>query len=155
MVDLTESRARILDGKAAAQEIRQNLRQRVIERVTAGSRPPGLAVVVVGDDPASAIYVRNKRKACQDVGITSWEQALPASASEEDICQVVDALNVDPAVDGILVQLPLPARITSQAILERVHPDKDVDGFHPLNAGRLLLGQKCLAPCTALGILAL
>jgi methylenetetrahydrofolate dehydrogenase (NADP+)/methenyltetrahydrofolate cyclohydrolase len=147
--------AEIIDGKAFAAA----LRARIAAEVTAFSakvgRVPGLAVVLVGDDPASAVYVRNKGKATREVGMQSFEYRLPAETEQADLIALVDRLNADPAVDGILVQLPLPKHIDERAVLLRIDPDKDVDGFHPVNAGRLATGMDGFVPCTPLGCLML
>jgi methylenetetrahydrofolate dehydrogenase (NADP+) / methenyltetrahydrofolate cyclohydrolase len=143
--------ARIIDGKAVA----ASLRARLAERVAALPFRPGLAVVLVGDDPASAVYVRAKDRAANAVGIATQTFRLPADTSEAALLTVIDQLNADPAIDGILVQLPLPAHISTPAAIEIVDPDKDVDGFHPLNAGRLASGRPGLVPCTPLGVMKL
>jgi methylenetetrahydrofolate dehydrogenase (NADP+)/methenyltetrahydrofolate cyclohydrolase len=145
--------ARLIDGKSIAQEIRDAVKTRVAERVAAGHREPGLAVIQVGADPASAIYVRNKRNACAEAGIRSIEHDLPESTSEEELGQLIDQLNDDPAVDGILVQLPLPAHIEAHRIIEHIEPKKDVDGFHPFTVGRLAQRIPVLRPCTPYGII--
>ncbi len=148
--------ARILDGKALAAEVRAGLKTEIAATVEKGHRPPGLAVVLVGADPASAVYVRNKRKACQELGINAADYDLPEDTSEVDLLALVQKLNDDPAVDGILVQLPLPGQIDSTKVLNAVRPEKDADGFHPVNAGKLLLGEAGgLVACTPLGIMAL
>lgn len=143
----------ILDGKAVAEEIRGDVARQVAELVAAGHRPPGLAVVLVGDDPASKVYVGSKTKACAEVGIVSHGHTLPATTSEGELLELLDRLNGDDAVDGILVQLPLPGHLPERAILERVDPSKDVDGFHTVNVGRLWLGQEGFVPATPSGIL--
>jgi len=144
--------ARILDGNAAAAAIRAEL----AERTAALPGPLTLAVVLVGDDPASAVYVRNKEKACQKAGIRSVAHRLPADTPEADLRALVASLNADPEVDGILVQLPLPKHLPERAILDLIVPEKDVDGFHPVNQGRVLLGDRAaLAPCTPAGVLEL
>ncbi len=143
----------VVDGLALAQDIRKELAEAVGRHLAAGRRAPCLAVVLVGDDPASASYIKGKRRACERVGMQSIERDLPATASEAEICAAVEALNRDDEVDGILVQLPLPKDVRPNAVAERVDPAKDVDGLHPLSAGRLLLGEPCLKPCTPLGIL--
>ena len=143
--------ARIIDGKAVAAALRARLAQQV---ATLPFRP-GLAVVLVGDDPASAIYVRAKDRAASAVGIAAHTIRLPADTSEEALITQIARLNADPAVDGILVQLPLPAHIVSQAAIEAIDPDKDVDGFHPLNVGRLVTGYPGLVPCTPAGVMKL
>jgi len=145
--------AQIIDGKAIAQDIRASVRQRVDERLAEGKRRPGLAVIQVGSHPASAIYVRNKRKACDDAGIVSFAHDLPESTTAEELLALIDALNADDAVDGILVQLPLPAHIEAHRIIERIAPHKDVDGFHPFTVGRLAQRIPALRPCTPYGIM--
>jgi methylenetetrahydrofolate dehydrogenase (NADP+) / methenyltetrahydrofolate cyclohydrolase len=141
----------IIDGKAAA----QRLRTKIAADVSGLNFKPGLAVVLVGADPASEVYVRNKEKAVLEVGMASFPHHLPATTSQNDLIRLIDALNADANVHGILVQLPLPAGLDSQKILERIHPNKDVDGFHPVNAGRLAVGQNALVPCTPLGCMIL
>jgi methylenetetrahydrofolate dehydrogenase (NADP+)/methenyltetrahydrofolate cyclohydrolase len=143
----------VVDGLALAQQIRKQLSESVGQHVSAGRRPPCLAVVLVGDDRASASYIKGKRRACQRVGMDSIERDLPGSASEADVLDAVRALNDDDGVDGILVQLPLPEGIPPNAIAFAVDPAKDADGLHPENAGRLMLGMKGLFPCTPLGIM--
>ena len=143
--------ARIIDGKAFA----AHLRVRVAADVARLSRPPGLAVVLVGDDPASAVYVRNKGKACAEAGIVGSEHRLSADTTQAELLNLVRALNDDAAVDGILVQLPLPAHIDANAVIAGIDPDKDVDGFHAVNAGRLASGLHGFVPCTPLGCLML
>ncbi len=150
-----ETTARILDGKSLAGEIRADLTRRVAAHRAAGRRAPGLAVVLVGDDPASVVYVRNKRRACLEVGIAARDVDRPAGTSQASLEALIDELNADPDVDGILIQMPLPAHLAAQSLLDRIDPARDVDGFHPINAGRLLLGTPGLAPCTPLGIMAL
>lgn len=147
--------AQIIDGKALAHEIRDDIRRRVSLRIKHKQRAPGLAVVLVGADPASEIYVRNKRQACQEVGFISRAFDLPANTSEATLLKLIDELNADSAIDGILVQLPLPAHINTETIIERVRPDKDVDGFHPYNVGRLAQRIPLLRPCTPYGIIKL
>ena len=143
--------ARIIDGKAIA----ASLRARIAERVAALPFRPGLAVVLLGDEPASTVYVRSKDRAANEAGIAAHTIRLPATTSEEALLTRIARLNADPAVDGILVQLPLPEHIRSQAVVEAVDPDKDVDGFHPLNIGRLAAGEPGLVPCTPLGVMKL
>jgi methylenetetrahydrofolate dehydrogenase (NADP+) / methenyltetrahydrofolate cyclohydrolase len=143
--------ARIIDGKAIAAA----LRSRLAERVATLPFRPGLAVVLVGDNPASALYVRSKDRAANAAGIVTHTIKLPADTSEEALLTRIARLNADPAVDGILVQLPLPAHIATQAVVEAIDPDKDVDGFHPLNVGRLATGHPGLVPCTPLGVMKL
>lgn len=144
--------ARLIDGKAIAKQIRSEVKQ-TVEQWQKDGLTPGLAVVLVGDDPASATYVRNKEKACQEVGIRSVIHRLPASTSEEELLKLVRALNEQPDVHGILVQLPLPAHIRAETVLEKIDPAKDVDGFHPVNAGKLLVGKDGIFPCTPLGVI--
>ncbi|RMG31239.1 MAG: bifunctional methylenetetrahydrofolate dehydrogenase/methenyltetrahydrofolate cyclohydrolase FolD [Gammaproteobacteria bacterium] len=147
--------ARILDGRAVAAELRRRVAEGVRERTSRGLPPPGLAVILVGEDPASRVYVRNKRRACEEVGIRSFKHDLPADTSEAALLALIDRLNRDPAVDGILVQLPLPPHIDAEAVVERIRPDKDVDGFHPYNMGRLALRIPTLRPCTPWGVMQL
>jgi methylenetetrahydrofolate dehydrogenase (NADP+)/methenyltetrahydrofolate cyclohydrolase len=147
--------ARILDGRKIAEGVLDNVRRRVQQRRSAGLAPPGLAVVLVGDDAASAVYVRNKRRACERVGFVSRDHDLPADTSQATLFDLIDRLNDDPAVHGILVQLPLPAHIDATALIQRIHPDKDVDGFHAANVGRLALRQPGLRPCTPKGVMTL
>ncbi|MET0091531.1 MAG: bifunctional methylenetetrahydrofolate dehydrogenase/methenyltetrahydrofolate cyclohydrolase FolD [Candidatus Thiodiazotropha sp.] len=145
--------AKILDGKAIAAELRANIKTRVEERTALGLRRPGLAVVLVGENPASQVYVRNKRKSCEEVGFDSQSYDLPSDSSQETLLDLIDRLNDDPSVDGILVQLPLPEQIDEEAVIERILPTKDVDGFHPYNVGRLALRMPVLRPCTPKGIM--
>lgn len=145
--------ARIIDGKEQAARLRAGIAERVRQRLAAGRRVPGLAVVLVGSDPASEVYVRNKRRACEEVGIASFHHDLPADIAQQELVALIDRLNADPQVDGILVQLPLPAHIDSETIIERIRPDKDVDGFHPYNIGRLTLRMPVLRPCTPRGVI--
>lgn len=150
----TTMTAQIIDGKRISAEMRQKLRQQ-IDEWRSGGQAPGLAVVLVGDDPASEVYVRNKRRACEEVGIQSFAHDLPAELTQDDLLWLIDKLNADPAVHGILVQLPLPAHIDTETVIERIDPDKDVDGFHPYNVGRLALRLPRLRPCTPHGIMTL
>jgi methylenetetrahydrofolate dehydrogenase (NADP+)/methenyltetrahydrofolate cyclohydrolase len=143
--------AHIIDGKAVAARLRARIAMQVIEFVTAAGRAPGLAVVLVGEDPASAVYVRSKGKATREAGMQSIEHRLPADVGEDELLALIDTLNADPAVDGILVQLPLPEGIDEQAVITRIDPDKDVDGFHPVNVGRLATGLDGFVPCTPAG----
>lgn len=145
--------ARIIDGKAIAAQVRQELKQRVERRIAAGKRPPGLAVILVGENPASQVYVGSKRRGCEECGILSIAHDLPADTGEEQLLSLIDELNADPTLDGILVQLPLPAHINEEAVIERIHPDKDVDGFHPYNIGRLTLQMPTQRPCTPRGVM--
>jgi len=147
--------ARILDGKRIADDLIEHLRGRVQVRVAEGAPPPGLAVILVGDDPASTVYVRNKRRACERIGFESFDFDLPADTSEARLYDLVDRLNGDPRINGILLQLPLPPHFDAAALLQHIDPRKDVDGFHPENVGRLLLRQLGLRPCTPKGIMTL
>ncbi len=147
--------AQILDGKQIAGEIREQIRHEVEQLMAAGHRQPGLAVIQVGSDPASSVYVRNKHNACDKAGILSFKHELDAKTTEETLLALVDQLNEDSAVDGILVQLPLPKHIDPETVIERIHPDKDVDGFHPYNMGRLALKMPLLRPCTPKGVMTL
>jgi methylenetetrahydrofolate dehydrogenase (NADP+) / methenyltetrahydrofolate cyclohydrolase len=147
--------ARIIDGKAIAADVRSRIAEGVSAIRSRTSVHPHLALLLVGDDPASHVYVRNKGKACEEVGMRSTIVRLPATASEADVLAIVTAWNVDPTVHGILVQLPLPRHINDQNVILAINPDKDVDGFHPVNAGRLLIGSPGFVPCTPAGILEL
>jgi methylenetetrahydrofolate dehydrogenase (NADP+) / methenyltetrahydrofolate cyclohydrolase len=147
--------ARILDGKVAAQRLTSEVRDRVSARVASGRPAPGLAVVLVGENAASQIYVRNKRRTTDTVGMRSLAIDLPATAPEDELLAAIDRLNADPSVSGILVQLPLPAHIAFERVIERIDPRKDVDGFHPYNIGRLVLRMPTLRPCTPLGCMRL
>jgi methylenetetrahydrofolate dehydrogenase (NADP+)/methenyltetrahydrofolate cyclohydrolase len=147
--------ARIIDGKAVAQKVRNNVANEVATRKEAGQRTPGLAVILVGLDPASQVYVNNKRKACEQVGFMSRSFDLPSDTSQEHLLSLIDELNDDPNIDGILVQLPLPDHINSVVVLEHIVPHKDVDGFHPYNIGRLAQRNPALRPCTPKGIMTL
>jgi len=147
--------AKIIDGKTIAQQVRVEVAEKVKQRLAAGKRAPGLAVVLVGENPASQIYVASKRRACEEVGFHSRSYDLPASTREAELLDLIDALNQDDEIDGILVQLPLPAGINNVKVLERITPDKDVDGFHPYNVGRLCQRAPTLRPCTPRGIVTL
>ncbi|MFC3874442.1 bifunctional methylenetetrahydrofolate dehydrogenase/methenyltetrahydrofolate cyclohydrolase FolD [Neisseria musculi] len=147
--------AQLINGKEISRQRLEEVARQTAERSAAGLRPPCLAVVLVGDDPASAVYVRNKKLACGKVGFKSLSYELPAETSQEDLLQLVDGLNADSEVDGILVQLPLPKQIDSQAVLERIAPHKDVDGFHPYNVGRLVVKMPLMRPCTPKGVMTL
>jgi methylenetetrahydrofolate dehydrogenase (NADP+)/methenyltetrahydrofolate cyclohydrolase len=143
-----------LDGKATAQSLRQEQAQRVAALQARGITP-GLAVVLVGENPASQTYVRNKERACQAVGIYSEVHRLPQSTSQQELLGLIAGLNADPKIHGVLVQLPLPEKLDEEQVILAIRPDKDVDGFHPENAGKLLLGQEAFIPCTPRGILVL
>ena len=147
--------AQLIDGKKISQQRIETVAQAVKARQEKGLHTPCLAVVLVGDDPASAVYVRNKKLACQKSGIESRSYELPSETTQDDLLKLVDELNGDSAVDGILVQLPLPAHIDSQAVLERIMPHKDVDGFHPYNVGRLVVKMPLMRPCTPKGVMTL
>ena len=147
--------ARLIDGQAAAAALRGDVAREVACFRDVSGRAPGLATVLVGEDPASAVYVRSKGKATLETGMESFQHKLPAETSEAALLEVVDRLNADPAVDGILVQLPLPPQIDAAKVITRIDPDKDVDGFNPVNAGRLAIGLPGFVPCTPLGCLKL
>lgn len=147
--------AQLIDGKSIAAQVRQQVKLQVQARRDAGRQAPGLAVVLVGDDPASAVYVRHKQSACEQAGIISFMHRLPADTTQQALESLVDALNSDPEVHGILVQLPLPEHLDERPILERISPEKDVDGFHPYNLGRLAQRLPLLRPCTPKGIITL
>lgn len=147
--------AQNIDGTLISQTVRSEVAARVKARVQAGLRAPGLAVVLVGEDPASKVYVGSKRRACEEVGFVSKSFDLPATASEEALLSLVEELNNDPQIDGILVQLPLPAGMDTTKVLESIHPEKDVDGFHPYNVGRLAQRIPKLRSCTPKGIITL
>lgn len=144
--------AQIIDGKNIASQLRQSIKQRVQQRLDKGLIAPGLAVVLIGDDPASQIYVRNKRKACEETGIHSKAFDLPASTSQAELDSLIDQLNADNTIHGILVQFPLPPGLDQELVIERIHPNKDVDGFHPYNLGRLAQRKPALRSCTPYGI---
>ncbi|MBT5231284.1 MAG: bifunctional methylenetetrahydrofolate dehydrogenase/methenyltetrahydrofolate cyclohydrolase FolD [Methylococcales bacterium] len=147
--------AKILDGKALSNKVKTQVRTQIEARVASGKRAPGLAVVLVGADPASEVYVRNKRKSCEFVGINSFAHDLDSTTSEADLLALIEQLNNDEKVDGILVQLPLPRHINSEKVLELIRHDKDVDGFHPYNIGRLVQRTPTLRPCTPKGMMTL
>lgn len=147
--------AQIIDGKALAARLMEDTQKGVADILAATGAAPGLAVVLVGGDPASEVYVGRKISQCRKAGIHSIEHRLPADTAEADLLALIDALNADPAVHGILVQLPLPKGLNAAAILDRISPEKDVDGFHPVNVGRLSTGTGGLVPCTPLGIMML
>ncbi|WNF48708.1 bifunctional methylenetetrahydrofolate dehydrogenase/methenyltetrahydrofolate cyclohydrolase FolD [Pseudomonas sp. SG20056] len=147
--------AQLIDGKAIAASLRQQIAQRVAERRQQGLRAPGLAVILVGSDPASQVYVSHKRKDCEEVGFVSQAYDLPATTGQAELMALIDRLNDEPSIDGILVQLPLPEHLDASLLLERIRPDKDVDGFHPYNIGRLAQRMPLLRPCTPKGIMTL
>ncbi|WP_028117512.1 bifunctional methylenetetrahydrofolate dehydrogenase/methenyltetrahydrofolate cyclohydrolase FolD [Ferrimonas senticii] len=147
--------AQIIDGKGIAAEIKEHLKQQVERRLAEGKRVPGLAVILVGQDPASQVYVGSKRRACEHVGFVSRSYDLPEHARQDQLFALIDELNDANDIDGILVQLPLPDHIDTTAVIERIHPDKDVDGFHPYNIGRLAQRIPLLSPCTPKGIMTL
>ncbi|WP_415755401.1 bifunctional methylenetetrahydrofolate dehydrogenase/methenyltetrahydrofolate cyclohydrolase FolD [Pseudomonas leptonychotis] len=147
--------AQLIDGKAIAASLRQQIAKRVAERRQQGLRAPGLAVILVGSDPASQVYVSHKRKDCEEVGFVSQAYDLPTTTSQADLMALIDRLNDEPTIDGILVQLPLPEHLDASLLLERIRPDKDVDGFHPYNIGRLAQRMPLLRPCTPKGIMTL
>lgn len=146
--------AQIIDGKQISQQLREGMKQEVAELIEQGIKPC-LAVIIVGEDPASKVYVRNKERACKQLGMDSILLRLPEETSQQELLERVRTLNADPAVNGILVQLPLPKHLDEQEVLREISPEKDVDGFHALNAGRLLLGEQCTVACTPAGCLEL
>ncbi|MEE4304551.1 MAG: bifunctional methylenetetrahydrofolate dehydrogenase/methenyltetrahydrofolate cyclohydrolase FolD [Wenzhouxiangella sp.] len=152
---MTKSPARILDGRAVADRLVANVADAVSHHVGEGGRPPGLAVILVGDDPASEVYVNNKIRACERAGMVSTTHRLAHGVGRGELLALIDALNRDEAIDGILVQLPLPAHLDERAVTRRISPDKDVDGFHPVNMGRLALRDPGLRPCTPRGVMTL
>jgi methylenetetrahydrofolate dehydrogenase (NADP+)/methenyltetrahydrofolate cyclohydrolase len=145
--------AKILDGKAIAAEVRAAIKAQVDERIEQDQRPPGLAVILVGENPASQVYVRNKKNACKEVGFADFAYDLPDTTTQVDLLALIDELNENPEVHGILVQLPLPDHINPETVIERISPAKDVDGFHPYNVGRLATRMPKLAPCTPHGVM--
>ncbi len=147
--------AQLIDGKKISQQILQDIAERVQQRINNQLRRPCLAVVLVGEDPASAVYVRNKKRACETTGFESRSYELPAQTSEEELLALIDEMNADRDIDGILIQLPLPKHINSQLVLERIVPHKDVDGFHPYNIGRLVVKMPLMRPCTPKGVMTL
>lgn len=147
--------AQLIDGKKISEQCYQRIADQVAQRQAKGLRVPGLAVILVGNDPASAVYVRNKNLACNKVGFQSFSYELPEATTEQQLLNLIDEMNSNPAVDGILVQLPLPNHIDSQKVIERIQPDKDVDGFHPYNVGRLMVRMPLLRPCTPKGVMTL
>lgn len=147
--------AQIIDGAAVAQEIKDGLRAEVSRLQNEKGLTPGLAVIIVGDDPASRVYVNSKKKACAEIGVYSEEHALPASTSQEELLGLIAKLNQDPKIHGILVQLPLPDHLDEKAVLYAIDPKKDVDGFHPVNVGKMMIGEPCFLPCTPHGVIEL
>ena len=147
--------AKLIDGKAIAAIVRQSVKQRIDERLANNQRPPGLAVILVGQDPASEIYVRNKRKACDEAGVLSRSFDLPIDTSELELLTLIQELNRDDSIDGILVQFPLPDHIDADKVTEYIRPGKDVDGFHPYNLGRLAERRPSLRACTPKGVITL
>jgi methylenetetrahydrofolate dehydrogenase (NADP+)/methenyltetrahydrofolate cyclohydrolase len=147
--------AQVIDGKAIAADIRREVREQTERLAAQGRRRPGLAVVLVGDDPASQVYVRNKRAACDECGFVSVSHDLPHSATQTELLSLIERLNADDAIDGILVQVPLPDHIDERVVIESISPEKDVDGFHPYNVGRLALRNPLMRPCTPYGVIRL
>ena len=147
--------AEIIDGKLVSNKLREELKIEIAEFKNNYGITPGLAVIMVGDNPASAVYVRNKHKACADVGITSYQIELPSETSEDELLSKIDELNADKNVHGILVQLPLPKHIDEEKVINRISPDKDVDAFHPINVGKIMIGNYSFLPCTPAGIMEL
>ncbi|WP_440873852.1 bifunctional methylenetetrahydrofolate dehydrogenase/methenyltetrahydrofolate cyclohydrolase FolD [Thalassotalea sp. PLHSN55] len=147
--------ATLIDGKQIAEQLRLSVKEKVSQRLAQGLRAPGLAVILVGSDPASEVYVGSKRRACEEVGFVSRSYDLPASTSEAELLALVHELNHDDSIDGILVQLPLPEGLDANLVIEHINPNKDVDGFHPSNVGKLALRQPGLRPCTPKGIMTL
>ncbi|MCW6037999.1 bifunctional methylenetetrahydrofolate dehydrogenase/methenyltetrahydrofolate cyclohydrolase FolD [Spirulina subsalsa FACHB-351] len=145
--------AQLLDGKTLAQKIQDDLKTKIPDWVAKQGRPPGLAVLMVGDNPASAAYVRNKERACEKIGMASFGKHFPADTTQETLSEAIAQLNEDEQVDGILVQLPLPKHLDDVALLHQIHPDKDADGLHPLNLGRLLRGEQGIRSCTPAGVM--
>lgn len=147
--------ANIIDGKAISAIVREEIAQKVVEYNERTGLRPGLAVVIVGTDPASQVYVRNKKKACEQVGFNSWVYELPESTTQEELNALVDKLNADSLVHGILVQLPLPKHLDEEQVVLRIKPEKDVDAFHPYNVGRITIGNPRFLPCTPAGVMEL
>ena len=145
----------LLDGKALAKKIQEKLKEKITQLEPKIDRPPGLAVIMVGDNPASAVYVRNKERACQRVGIASMGQHFPQDTTQSELEKVIESLNQDERVDGILVQLPLPSHLDSISLLHRIDPDKDADGLHPVNLGKLVRSEAGLRSCTPAGVMRL
>jgi len=147
--------AQIIDGKAVAAELKKTIKIATEQRISEGKRKPGLAVVLIGGDPASQVYVGSKRRSCEEIGFKSDSYDLPESATEEELLSLIDTLNNDDEIDGILVQLPLPSHINTDTVIEHIAPNKDVDGFHPYNIGRLAQRNPQLRPCTPKGVMTL
>ena len=147
--------AKIIDGKKVSAEVRNEVKEAVLKRKEQGKRPPGLAVILIGGDPASQVYVGHKRKACKEIGIYSRSYDLPTETTQHELITLIEELNKDSDIDGILVQLPLPEHLDASLVIEQIHPDKDVDGFHPINVGRLALRIPALRPCTPYGVIRL
>ena len=145
--------AEIIDGKVVSSAIRNDLSEEISQFKSEYNVTPGLAVIIVGDNPASLVYVRNKKKACEQVGINSYETALPGDVSEEELLARIEILNADPSVHGILVQLPLPKHINEETVINAIDPKKDVDAFHPSNVGKIMIGNYTFLPCTPAGVL--
>ena len=145
----------LIDGKATSASLREEIKNKVETRKAEGKRIPGLAVIIVGEDPASQVYVRNKNKACEEVGFLSRVYRLPQETSEDELVSLIKELNADGAIDGILVQLPLPKHLDDKAVIAHIDPAKDVDAFHTFNVGKIMLGEKGFAPCTPAGIMEL
>jgi methylenetetrahydrofolate dehydrogenase (NADP+) / methenyltetrahydrofolate cyclohydrolase len=152
---MSVSTCQILDGKAKAKKIQSSLHERIQSLQPRIGRPPGLAVLMVGDNPASAVYVRNKEKACEKIGMASFGRHFPAQTTALAIAEEIDRLNRDERVDGILIQLPLPAHLDAVSLLYQIDPDKDADGLHPINLGRLVRGEQGLRSCTPAGVMEL
>ena len=146
--------AKIISGKEVSAKVKNEVKEKTLELKNKGIEV-GLAVVIVGDDPASRVYVNNKKKACEEVGFTSYEYALPAETTEEELLALVDKLNKDDKVNGILVQLPVPKHINETAVINAISPDKDVDAFHPVNVGKIMIGDYAFLPCTPAGVMEL
>ena len=147
--------AKLLDGRSLAQSLQAQFQEHIAQAVAGGQRAPGLAVIQVGDDPASSVYVANKRNTCQKIGVLSFAHELPAHTTQAELNALIDACNADPRIDGILVQLPLPPQLSANEVIARIAPHKDVDGFHPENMGRLAIRQPGLRPCTPYGVMKL
>lgn len=146
--------SKIIDGKQVSAQVKERIAKEV-EQLKKSGVEIGLAVVIVGDDPASKVYVRNKKKACEQCGIKSYEYALPAETTEKELLELVNTLNNDDKVDGILVQLPLPKHLNDKVIIDNIRPDKDVDAFHPVNVGKIMIGDYSFLPCTPAGVMEL